>query len=252
VTDPLGTPATGASPISDEPFIDAPVADEPSLDGALAPGSEPAPANEPSLGAPTSADAAAIGRLVDEILPLLIARFRAGRMGELEIRREGWHVRVRRPADEPAATPSGSAAARGADAAKRGRTAAAGQTSGAGQASGAHPSGPSSGMISGLSAVGPGRPPEGHGAAPAGSASLIATSPGVGYYATRDGIATGSQVRSGDVLAHVDVLGVRQEVVAPGDGIVARLLAEAGEAVEYGQDLVRLEPVSRADPAREA
>ena len=69
---------------------------------------------------------------------------------------------------------------------------------------------------------------------------------------TRESIATGSQVRSGDVLGHVDVLGVRQEVVAPGDGIVARWLAEAGEAVEYGQDLVRLEPVTRPDPAREA
>jgi biotin carboxyl carrier protein len=250
VSDPLGTPATGASPVGDEAFIGAPAADEPSLDGALAPGSEPSPGIEPSLGAPTSADAAAIGRLVDEILPLLIARFRAGRMGELEIRREGWHVRVRRPADELAPTPGGSATALGADAGRRIRTAAAGQTSGAGQA--AHLSGPSSGMTAGLSAVGPGRPADGHGAAPAGNASLIATSPGVGYYATRDGIATGSQVRSGDVLAHIDVLGVRQEVVAPGDGIVARLLAEAGEAVEYGQDLVRLEPVSRADPAPEA
>ncbi len=58
--------------------------------------------------------------------------------------------------------------------------------------------------------------------------------------------------RGGDVLGYVDVLGVRQEVVAPGDGIVARLMAEAGEAVEYGQDLVRLEPVTRADPVREA
>jgi biotin carboxyl carrier protein len=108
------------------------------------------------------------------------------------------------------------------------------------------------GIATGMAAVGPGRPAEGHGAAPAAGASLIARSPGVGYFSTREGIATGSQVRSGDVLAHVDVLGVRQEVVAPGDGIVARLLAEAGEAVEYGQDLVRLEPVSRVDPVREA
>ena len=105
----------------------------------------------------------------------------------------------------------------------------------------------------GMAAVGPGRPVDGHGAAPAaGGTSLVASSPGVGYFATRESIATGSQVRSGDVLGHVDVLGVRQEVVAPGDGIVARWLAEAGEAVEYGQDLVRLEPVTRPDPAREA
>ena len=53
---------------------------------------------------PTAADTAAIGRLIDEIMPLLIARFRAGRMGELEVRRAGWHVRVRRPAEELAPT----------------------------------------------------------------------------------------------------------------------------------------------------
>lgn len=201
---------------------------------------------EPPAEVPTTADGAAIGRLVDEILPLLIARFRAGQMGELEVRRADWHVRVRRPADELAPMAGGAASARGADAGRRGRIAAAGQTSGTG-----HAPAPS-GTPTGLAPVGPGRPAEGHGAAPAANPSLVASSPAVGYYATRDGIATGSQVRSGDVLGHVDVLGVRQEVVAPGDGIVARLLAEAGEAVEYGQDLVRLEPVSRADSVREA
>ena len=197
---------------------------------------------------PTSADAAAIGHLVDEILPLLIARFRAGRMGELEVRREGWHVRVRRPFDEPSQTVV-TAAPRATEAGRRGRSAGAGQTSAGGHAASA------AGSVSpsGLAAVGPGRPLDGHGAASAAAtSSLVATSPGVGYYTTRDGVATGSQVRGGDVLGHVDVLGVRQEVVAPGDGIVARLMAEAGEAVEYGQDLVRLEPVTRPDPVREA
>jgi biotin carboxyl carrier protein len=206
---------------------------------------------DPPVVVPTTEDAAAIGRLVDEILPLLIARFRAGRMGELEVRREGWHVRVRRPADELAPMAGGADSARTADTGRRGRSASAGQTAGAGHAP-AVPAGGSSGAVAGLAAVGPGRPVDGHGAAPAAGLSLVATSPGVGYFATRDGIASGSQVRAGDVLGHVDVLGVRQEVAAPGDGIVARLLAEAGEAVEYGQDLVRLEPVSRADQVREA
>ena len=214
---------------------------------------------DPPGQVPTSADAVAIGRLVDEILPLLIARFRAGRMGELEVRRAGWHVRVRRPADELAPMAGGATSTRATDPSRRSRSAGAAQTSGAGRTAGAvqtagpaTPSGPSPSAMSGLAPVGPGRPTDGHGAAPAATSSLVATSPGVGYYATRSGIATGSQVRSGDVLGHVDVLGVRQEVVAPGDGIVARLLAEAGEAVEYGQDLVRLEPVSRSDPVREA
>ena len=224
---------------------EGPAPTPPSDDPPAEPNGDPVVDHGPDV--PTTADAAAIGRLVDEILPLLIARFRAGRMGELEVRRAGWHVRVRRPADDMAPMAGAAASTRNADGRKT-RTASAGQTTGQGHAPTAQP-----GAGTGLAAVGPGRPSDGHGAAPsAGGASLVAASPGVGYYATRDGIATGSQVRSGDVLGHVDVLGVRQEVIAPGDGIVSRLLAEAGEAVEYGQDLVRLEPVSRTDPVREA
>ncbi len=48
-------------------------------------------------------------------------------------------------------------------------------------------------------------------------------------------------MRSGDRLGYVDVLGVRQEVVSPVDGIVGASLVEGGDAVEYGQELVRLE-----------
>ena len=237
-------PAAGAQPSRPDG------ADEAALELPTDESAGPAPSLEVAAPeVPTSADAAAIGRLVDEILPLLIARFRAGRMGELEVRREGWHVRVRRPFDVQAHKAGGAASPRAAEAGRKGRTAGAGQTSAGGHA----PSGAGGGSASGLAAVGPGRPLDGHGAAPtAATSSIVATSPGVGYYTTRDGIATGSQVRGGDVLGHVDVLGVRQEVVAPGDGIVARLLADAGEAVEYGQDLVRLEPVTRADPVREA
>ncbi|HEY8167172.1 MAG TPA: biotin/lipoyl-containing protein [Candidatus Limnocylindrales bacterium] len=194
---------------------------------------------------PTTGDSAAISRLVDEILPLLIARFRAGRMAEIEVHRAGWHVRVRRSADELTTSATGSASTRAAEPGRRSRSAVASPTATPGTAAS-----PGVGQ-SGMAAVGPGRPMDGHGASSV-APGLVAMSPGVGYYATRDGIATGSQVRAGDVLGHVDVLGVRQEVVAPGDGIVARLLADAGEAVEYGQDLVRLEPVARADPAREA
>jgi biotin carboxyl carrier protein len=48
-------------------------------------------------------------------------------------------------------------------------------------------------------------------------------------------------VRAGDTLGHIDVLGVRVEVAAPEDGLIAALNAESGEAVEYGQTLGRLE-----------
>jgi hypothetical protein len=44
----------------------------------------------------------------------------------------------------------------------------------------------------------------------------------------------------------VDVLGMRQDVVATRDGIIGRFLAEPGEAVEYGQELARLDPVDSA------
>ena len=45
------------------------------------------------------------------------------------------------------------------------------------------------------------------------------------------------------MLGHVDVLGVPVDVVASTDGRLGRLYATAGEAVEYGQELVRLDGV---------
>ena len=53
--------------------------------------------------------------------------------------------------------------------------------------------------------------------------------------------ASGTRVRAGDSLGSINVLGVPQDVLAPVDGIVGSTLVEAGMAVEYGQDLIRLE-----------
>ena len=50
----------------------------------------------PAPAAPPAGDAAAVGRLADEVLPALIARLEASTLGELEIRRNGWRVRLRR------------------------------------------------------------------------------------------------------------------------------------------------------------
>ena len=70
----------------------------------------------------------------------------------------------------------------------------------------------------------------------------VATSPAVGIYRPAPGrrrrrpasaAVTGS--------ARVDMLGVAQEVVAPADGIVGASLAEPGDAVEYGQELLVIE-----------
>jgi biotin carboxyl carrier protein len=43
------------------------------------------------------------------------------------------------------------------------------------------------------------------------------------------------------VIGFVDVLGVRQEVVSPLDGVLRELDVEPGQAVEYGQPLGRVE-----------
>jgi biotin carboxyl carrier protein len=63
----------------------------------------------------------------------------------------------------------------------------------------------------------------------------------VGYFQPGPKAASGTRVRAGDTLGTVDVLGVRQEVTTPADGIVGQTLVESGTAVEYGQELIRLE-----------
>jgi biotin carboxyl carrier protein len=63
----------------------------------------------------------------------------------------------------------------------------------------------------------------------------------VGIFQPRKDLTAGARVRAGDRLGAVDMLGVAQEVVAPMDGVVGTSLVEAGEAVEYGQDLIAIE-----------
>src|SRR5207342_468996 len=70
---------------------------------------------------------------------------------------------------------------------------------------------------------------------------IVATSPAVGIFKPRPDARAGTRVRSGDRLGSVDMLGVAQEVVAPTDGVVGASLVEAGDAVEYGQDLIVIE-----------
>jgi biotin carboxyl carrier protein len=157
-----------------------------------------------------------VGRLADEVLPALIARLEASTLGELEIRRNGWRVRLRRSTLDTGSTDG--TARRGT-----GRSRATADQAATG------------GRSAPLAAVGPGLPSKG------ADRRAAALSPAVGYFSPLGSLTAGVAVRSGDVLGHVDVLGVRQDVVAPADGVVGRYLAEAGEAVEYGQELVRLE-----------
>jgi biotin carboxyl carrier protein len=186
-----------------------------------------------------SADHAAIDRLSEELLPALIAKLGATGLGEIEIREGAWRVRLRRPVD---------GAATGARERRPGERERAGR-SGAGPA-GSH-------LPAGLTAVGPGREGrdarDGRGRLPARDGGdrrdvegredgrFVASSPAVGIFQPRPEARAGTKVRAGDRLGSVDMLGIPQEVVAPSDGVVGASLVEAGDAVEYGQDLILIE-----------
>jgi acetyl-CoA carboxylase biotin carboxyl carrier protein len=71
-------------------------------------------------------------------------------------------------------------------------------------------------------------------------------SPAVGFFVYADGLGPGLAVGKGDSLGHVEMLGVRHEVRAPRAGMVRSLVAESGEAVEYGQVVIELEPAEAA------
>ncbi len=138
--------------------------------------------------------------------------------------------------DDPLATPGGSSdAAPGGPASSVPAAVSAGSATvphGGGSAAGAHAAGST---------------PVSHPAGPVASATpAVATSPAVGYFVPREGWTSGRRAQSGDVIGYVDCLGIRQEVLAPVDGFIGRLLAQSGEAVEYGQPLVQLDLPGRA------
>ena len=148
-----------------------------------------------------------IARLADEMVPRLIERLTKSDLAELEIREDGWRIRVRRhaPAVDGAAEAQPKPASKG-----HVRTTAvpvmADQQSQKRE--------PRAGTVH---------------------------SPAVGYFTPRKGIDGGAQVRRGDALGHVDVLGVRQEVVAPVDGVLKAFEVESGQAVEFGEPLAKVE-----------
>ena len=190
-----------------------------------------------------AADHAAIAASIDELLPALIAKLGATGLGELEIREDALRVRIRRPADSVVRHDRRVGDRPGR--ADRGARSAA-------------PTPPATTTIhvSGLTAVGPGRdgrqtdggresretkPVETRELARTDDSRAVATSPAVGIYHPRPDARAGTRVRAGDRLGTVDMLGVPQEVVAPVDGLVGASFVEAGDAVEYGQDLVVIE-----------
>ena len=71
--------------------------------------------------------------------------------------------------------------------------------------------------------------------------SVGVASPAVGFFVYADGLGPGLDVGKGDALGHVEMLGVRHDVRAPRGGTVRHLVAESGEAVEYGQVVLELD-----------
>jgi biotin carboxyl carrier protein len=206
-----------------------------------------------------AADHAGIDRLIDGLVPALVAKLGTLDVGELEVREDDWKVRLRRPAGA-GATYGRRATDRGA-----GRSHPGVETLGAPahgrpvHPASAHP-GQGGGAGPALAAVGPGREDGSHGAeGPAGSdghgpaaggaqaTRHVATSPAVGVFQPGPKAVGGTRVRAGERLGVVDMLGIPQDVVAPADGIVIGVVVEGGTAVEYGQELVHVEPAGAAE-----
>jgi len=155
-------------------------------------------------------DRRTIARLTEELLPTLIERLASSDLGELEIRENGWRIRLRRPdANSGNGATTLEPGTRAAPDGRRPETAERPMP-----AERPRP-----------------EPPRG-----------IVTSVAIGYFTPRDGVAAGAGLHKGDVIGFVDVLGVRQEVVSPLDGVLVALDVEPGQAVEYGQPIGRVEP----------
>ena len=192
---------------------------------------DPAPERTPEE---RRADHAAIDRLADELLPALVAKLGASGLGELDVREGGWRVRLRMPGD-----------GRGAR-----RAAAAGRGPGRMEPHASHTAGApvvGSAAAAGATAGFAGSAAEGDPADPPTRA--VATSPAVGFFRPRPDLVAGARVRAGDRLGTVDVLGVPQEVAAPADGLVGAALVEAGDPVEYGQEVIEIELAAAPAPA---
>jgi len=159
-----------------------------------------------------------IARLATDTLPRLIERMTKSELGELEVREDGWRIRLRRPV----ALTAGAGDTKGRPAAERPRPTSAGS------ATSAHAERISSTARAGQSTR-------------LDTTRGTVTSPAVGYFTSRDGVSNGTKIASGDLLGHVDVLGVRQEVVAPIDGVVGGLEVESGQAIEYGQRIALID-----------
>jgi len=201
------------------------------------------------------ADLAAIDALIDRRVPALTAKLGATHLGELEVREGEWRLRLRRPAT------AGNWNGEQRRSSDRGGRGVAGHDHPGGRATQAdahrvpNPSGSNGSGPAGAGSHAGATPHAGataHAPRPAHEDDnrRVATSPAVGVFHTNTRSTVGTRVREGDVLGHVDVLGVREDVLSPVDGLVGELITEAGTAVEYGQELVVVAITAPAEAAR--
>ena len=148
-----------------------------------------------------------IARAAAELIPALSERLARHGLGEIEVSRGSLRVRV------AAGAPAGPVAPAAGD--------------GSGADLGQQPA----------DSARPGEPV---------ARSVAVSSPAVGFFVYADGLGPGQAVEKGEALGHVEMLGVRHDVRAPRTGTVRHLVAETGEAVEYGQVVVELEPSGSA------
>jgi biotin carboxyl carrier protein len=211
-------------------------------------------AHDPRTREDRAADHATIDRLAEDLVPALIAKLSASGLGEIEIAEGAWTIRVRRPGD--ATVGHGR---RVTDKPSRSQPGHAGHGHGPGSFEGhrsARETKPVAGTIPGsTNGAGPVKGFGSEGSAGSGQRSaesgpdphrVVATSPAVGVFQPRSEMKAGARVRKGDRLGAVDMLGIPQEVVAPAEGILGASLVEAGQTVEYGQELIVIELAGRA------
>src|SRR5215204_4027621 len=150
------------------------------------------------------ADHASLARLSETLVPALVAKLTGTGLGEVEVREGDWRIRVRRPLATTTSSPT-----RRSERPRLGSQAAAHAE--------ARPTKP----VPPVDTVDPDR--------------AIATSPAVGVF--RPGVAIGTSVHAGDRIAIVDLLGIPQDVTSPIDGTLVELFVQAGEAVEFGEEV---------------
>ncbi|HEX2755928.1 MAG TPA: hypothetical protein VHM48_10715 [Candidatus Limnocylindrales bacterium] len=214
--------------------------------------------HEPRTAEARAADHAAIDRLAEDLVPALIAKLSASGLGEIEVAEETWTIRVRRPGDATAGH-----GRRATDRASRSQPGHAGHGHAPGGFEGHRSARDAKSTVGALPGSSNGARPQttheapasgGHRPAESGADPhrVVATSPAVGVFQPRPDVKPGTRVRGGDRLGSVDMLGIPQEVLAPADGILGASLVEAGQAVEYGQELVVIELAARTADRSEA